>query len=275
AARGRGHRGPARPLRPREARHDQPGPVVREAVRRPPGRREGHGPEVRLLLARGCRERRGPAPHQVDDRPRRAGRPRGRLGRHRPRRGERRRAARDRVPAHRRRQGLRHEPGLVHRAPGRHRADGAALSVEASPELLEGLERWRSLEPAQQPVWPDEAKLAQVTAKLASLPPLVFAGEADVLTDKLAAAGRGEAFVLQGGDCAETFAEATADNIRNKIKTILQMAVVLTHGASLPIVKIGRMAGQYAKPRSSGTETRDGVTLPAFRGDIINGHAFT
>src|SRR5690625_3303250 len=91
----------------------------------------------------------------------------------------------------------------------------------------------------------------------------------------MAAAGRGEAFVLQGGDCAETFAELTADNIRDKIKTILQMAVVLTYGASMPIVKMGRMAGQYAKPRSSDTETRDGVTLPAYRGDIVNCHDFT
>lgn len=149
------------------------------------------------------------------------------------------------------------------------------MSVEASPELLAGLERWRELKPAQQPEWPDPEKLREVSEQLAAMPPLVFAGEADVLTDKLAAAGRGEAFVLQGGDCAESFAEATADNIRNKIKTILQMAVVLTHGASLPVVKIGRMAGQYAKPRSSATETREGVTLPAFRGDIINGHDFT
>jgi 3-deoxy-7-phosphoheptulonate synthase len=103
----------------------------------------------------------------------------------------------------------------------------------------------------------------------------VFAGEADALRAQLAAAGRGEAFLLQGGDCAETFAEATADNIRGKIMTVLQMAVVLTYGASLPVIKMGRMAGQYAKPRSSEEETRDGVTLPAFRGDIINGFEFT
>ncbi|MBC7290152.1 MAG: 3-deoxy-7-phosphoheptulonate synthase class II, partial [Actinotalea sp.] len=99
--------------------------------------------------------------------------------------------------------------------------------------------------------------------------------EADVLTTHLAAAGRGEAFLLQGGDCAETFAEATADNIRNKIKTILQMAVVLTYGGSLPVIKMGRMAGQYAKPRSSDQETRDGVTLPAYRGDAVNAYAFS
>ena len=114
-----------------------------------------------------------------------------------------------------------------------------------------------------------------MTAELASQPPLVFAGEADRLRTRMAAAGRGEAFVLQGGDCAETFAELTADNIRDKIKTILQMAVVLTYGASMPIVKMGRMAGQYAKPRSSDTETRDGLTLPAYRGDIVNCHDFT
>src|SRR5690625_7183778 len=91
----------------------------------------------------------------------------------------------------------------------------------------------------------------------------------------MAAAGRGEAFVLQGGDCAETFAELTADNIRDKIKTILQMAVVLTYGASMPIVKMGRMAGQSAKPRSSDTETSAGLTLPAYRGDLVNCHDIT
>src|SRR5659263_596133 len=106
-------------------------------------------------------------------------------------------------------------------------------------------------------------------------PPLVFAGEADQLKLRMAAAGRGEAFVLQGGDCAESFAANTADHIRHKIMTILQMAVVLTYGASLPIVKMGRMAGQYAKPRSADTEVRDGVELPAFRGDAVNDHEFT
>ncbi|MBT0994875.1 3-deoxy-7-phosphoheptulonate synthase class II [Cellulomonas sp. DKR-3] len=149
------------------------------------------------------------------------------------------------------------------------------MSVVADPAVVAGLDAWRALQPLQQPVWPDATALAQVTDKLATLPPLVFAGESDALRAQLAAAGRGEAFVLVGGDCAETFAEATADNIRNKIKTILQMAVVLTYGASMPVVKIGRMAGQYAKPRSSDTETRDGVTLPAFRGDIVNGFDFT
>lgn len=149
------------------------------------------------------------------------------------------------------------------------------MSVEAAPGVVEGLDAWRELPARQQPAWPDPEALAAVGRELAALPPLVFAGEADVLTARLAAAGRGEAFVLQGGDCAETFAEATADTIRNKIKTILQMAVVLTYGASLPVVKMGRMAGQYAKPRSADVEERDGVTLPAYRGDAINGHDFS
>ncbi|WNM25689.1 3-deoxy-7-phosphoheptulonate synthase class II [Demequina capsici] len=138
-----------------------------------------------------------------------------------------------------------------------------------------GVDSYLACEAKQQPAWPDQDALERATARLREVPPLVFAGEADVLRGHLAAAGRGEAFVLQGGDCAEIFAEATADRIRNKIKTILQMAVVLTYGASTPVIKIGRMAGQYAKPRSSDTETRDGVTLPAYRGDIVNSFAFT
>jgi len=141
--------------------------------------------------------------------------------------------------------------------------------------VLDDLDTWRDRPAKQQPQWPDAQALAEVTADLASQPPLVFAGEADTLRERLAAAARGEAFLLQGGDCAETFAELSADNIRDKIKTILQMAVVLTYGASMPIIKMGRMAGQYAKPRSSDTETRGDVTLPAYRGDIINGFEFT
>jgi len=138
-----------------------------------------------------------------------------------------------------------------------------------------GVDSYLTCEARQQPNWPDQEALARATDRLRMVPPLVFAGEADVLRGHLAAAGRGEAFVLQGGDCAEIFSEATADRIRNKIKTILQMAVVLTYGASTPVIKIGRMAGQYAKPRSSDMETRDGVTLPAYRGDIVNSSAFT
>jgi 3-deoxy-7-phosphoheptulonate synthase len=127
----------------------------------------------------------------------------------------------------------------------------------------------------QQPDWPDPAALAAVTAELAALPPLVFAGECNQLQSRLAAVAHGEAFVLQGGDCAETFAGATAEAVHAKLQTLLQMAVVLTYGASIPIVKIGRLAGQFAKPRSRDTETRDGVELPAYRGDAVNGFGFT
>jgi 3-deoxy-7-phosphoheptulonate synthase len=127
----------------------------------------------------------------------------------------------------------------------------------------------------QQPDWPDAAVLRSVVEQLRLLPPLVFAGECDQLKERLGAVARGEAFLLQGGDCAETFVDATADSIRNKIKTLLQMAVVLTYGARVPVVKVGRIAGQFAKPRSVGTETRDGVTLPSYRGDAVNGQEFT
>ncbi|MGM0385609.1 MAG: class II 3-deoxy-7-phosphoheptulonate synthase [Actinomycetota bacterium] len=147
--------------------------------------------------------------------------------------------------------------------------------MHADPQLLAKLDHWRELPRVQQPVWPDPEALRCAVAELAASPPLVFAGEADHLKERMAAAGRGEAFVLQGGDCAESFAANTADHIRRKVETILQMAVVLTYGASLPVVKMGRMAGQYAKPRSSDTEVRDGVELPAFRGDAVNGHEFT
>ena len=127
----------------------------------------------------------------------------------------------------------------------------------------------------QQPTWPDASALGSAVAELAAYPPLVFAGECDVLRTRMAAAARGEAFVLMGGDCAETFESATANNIRERIKTILQMAAVLTYGASVPVVKVGRMAGQYAKPRSADLETRAGVSLPAYRGDMVNDFAFT
>ena len=110
---------------------------------------------------------------------------------------------------------------------------------------------------------------------LESLPPLVFAGECDQLRERLASVARGEAFLLQGGDCAETFVGATADGIRGKLRTLLQMAVVLTYAASVPVVKVGRMAGQFAKPRSAATEIRDGVELPVYRGDAVNGIEFT
>lgn len=134
---------------------------------------------------------------------------------------------------------------------------------------------WPDLPARQQPSWPDVDELAAAQNSLATYPPLVFAGECDVLMERLAQASRGEAFVLVGGDCAETFASATADNIRDRVKTILQMAAVLTYGASMPVVKIGRMAGQYAKPRSKETEARGGQELPAYRGDMVNDFAYT
>ncbi|HWH25927.1 MAG TPA: 3-deoxy-7-phosphoheptulonate synthase class II [Pseudolysinimonas sp.] len=141
--------------------------------------------------------------------------------------------------------------------------------------MIAGLDYWRELPIKQQPSWPDQAAVAAASAEIAALPPLIFAGEVDILRERLAQAARGQAFLLQGGDCAETFAGATADQIRNRVKTLLQMAVVLTYGASMPVVKMGRMAGQFAKPRSSETETRGDVTLPAYRGDIVNGYDFT
>ena len=145
----------------------------------------------------------------------------------------------------------------------------------ADSATLAGLDAWRDLPIKQQPDWQDRDEVARASATLAGLPPLVFAGEVDTLRSRLADAAAGHAFLLQGGDCAETFAGATADQIRNRVKTVLQMAVVLTYAAEMPVIKMGRMAGQFAKPRSSDTETRDGVTLPAYRGDIVNGYDFT
>ena len=147
--------------------------------------------------------------------------------------------------------------------------------VIADPSVIAGLDNYRNLVAAQQPTWPDQKKLEEVKAILATYPPLVFAGEVDILKSRLAQAASGRAFLLQGGDCAETFADATADRIRNRVKTMLQMAVVLTYGASMPVVKMGRMAGQFAKPRTSDTETREGLELPAYRGDAVNGYDFT
>lgn len=149
------------------------------------------------------------------------------------------------------------------------------MSVTHDSDISAGLDNWRSLTALQQPTWPDAQELKSATERLAKLPPLVFAGEADGLKKHLAAAQRGEAFLLQGGDCAEIFSDATADRISNRIKTILQMAVVLTYGGSMPIIKMGRMAGQFAKPRSSDEETIDGVTLPCYRGDAVNEFEFT
>ncbi|MET0137510.1 MAG: 3-deoxy-7-phosphoheptulonate synthase class II, partial [Sphingobium sp.] len=136
-------------------------------------------------------------------------------------------------------------------------------------------ESWRNQEGRQMPHYPDAAALAAAEKELAGQPPLVFAGEARNLKADLAKVANGEAFLLQGGDCAESFAEFHADNIRDSFRVILQMAVVLTYASKLPVVKVGRMAGQFAKPRSADTETIGGVELASYRGDIINDIAFT
>ena len=133
---------------------------------------------------------------------------------------------------------------------------------------------WRAMPAAQQPEWPDPDALEQALDRLRRLPPLVFAGEARALRDSLAAVGDGRAVLLQAGDCAESF-EFSANSIRDKLRVILQMAVVMTYGSGVPVVKVGRIAGQFAKPRSSATEIRDGVELPSFRGHIINDPGFS
>ena len=134
---------------------------------------------------------------------------------------------------------------------------------------------WRNKPRIQMPDYTDAAALSAVEAQLSQYPLLVFAGEARRLKTQLAAASRGEAFLLQGGDCAEAFDQFNSDSIRDTFKVMLQMAMVLTYGAKVPVVKVGRMAGQFAKPRSANTETIGGVELPSYRGDIINGLDFT
>ena len=127
----------------------------------------------------------------------------------------------------------------------------------------------------QQPRYADAARLAQVIDELSRLPPIVVSWEVDQLKAELAAAQRGERFLLQGGDCAEGFADCESATIARKLKILLQMSLVLLYGLKKPVIRVGRMAGQYAKPRSADTETRDGVTLPSYRGDIVNRAAFT
>ncbi len=134
---------------------------------------------------------------------------------------------------------------------------------------------WQHFPAQQQPVYRDAAALKHVVTELSALPPIVVSWEIEALKQQIAAAQRGERFVLQGGDCAEVFSECDSDLIAKKLKILLQMSLVLVHGLKKPIVRIGRMAGQYAKPRSADTETRDGVTLPSYRGDIVNRPAFT
>ncbi|MGL5856892.1 MAG: class II 3-deoxy-7-phosphoheptulonate synthase [Angustibacter sp.] len=157
--------------------------------------------------------------------------------------------------------------------------DPALSQSSGSPASVPSLAQLHALGAAQQPTYPDRAAVDATVRRLRTMPPLVFAGECDDLKGKLAQVARGEAFVLQGGDCAETFAGITADNVRAKLRVLLQMAVVLTYAASVPVVKLGRLAGQYAKPRSSDTETRSTpegeITLPAYRGDAVNGYDFT
>src|SRR5262249_25087374 len=133
---------------------------------------------------------------------------------------------------------------------------------------------WRSKPAAQLPAYPDATALARVEHDLRRVPPLVFAGEARRLTAALGRVAEGKGFLLQGGDCAESFAEFHPDTIRDSFRVLLQMAAVLTFGAGCPVVKVGRIAGQFAKPRSEATETLGGVTLPSYRGDIVNGLAF-
>lgn len=134
---------------------------------------------------------------------------------------------------------------------------------------------WRTCDRIQMPDYPDLDALRVVETQLAKYPPLVFAGEVRALKRKLGAAAKGQAFLLQGGDCAESFSEFTADSIRDTFKVLLQMAIVLTYGAKVPVVKVGRMAGQFAKPRSAPTEKIGTEELPSYRGDIINGFEFT
>jgi 3-deoxy-7-phosphoheptulonate synthase len=134
---------------------------------------------------------------------------------------------------------------------------------------------WQALSARQQPTYPDKVALERAIGDLSRLPPIVTSWEIEALKDQIALAQNGDAFVLQGGDCAETFDECTSENIVAKLKILLQMSLVMLHGLKKPVVRVGRMAGQYAKPRSADTETRDGVTLPSFRGDLVNRSAFT
>jgi 3-deoxy-7-phosphoheptulonate synthase len=147
------------------------------------------------------------------------------------------------------------------------------MNAPTSPQSQREL-NWPDLPAHQQPPWPDQAALDQAVAELRHLPPLVFAGECDQLLGRLAAASAGQAFVLMGGDCAETFEANTADSIRARLQTVLQMSVILTYAASLPVVKVGRLAGQYFKPRSKPLESRDGVELTTYFGDAVNSIEF-
>jgi 3-deoxy-7-phosphoheptulonate synthase len=141
------------------------------------------------------------------------------------------------------------------------------VSLPDPADLVPGLDRWRDLPAAQQPQWPDRPALDAVLGTLSSVPPIVAPAEVDTLRSQLADVAKGKAFLLQGGDCAETFDLNTEPHLQSTTRTLLQMAVVLTYGASVPVVKVGRVAGQYAKPRSSDT---DALGLPSYRGDMVN-----
>ena len=154
-----------------------------------------------------------------------------------------------------------------------HSADRTLQAVNLPEQWHPG--SWRSRPALQMPVYPDEVALAEVQDELRQLPPLVTSREILALKQQLAEAQEGRRFLLQGGDCAENFAECSSEIISNRLKVLLQMSLVLVHGMKLPVVRVGRFAGQYAKPRSAGTEARDGVELPSYRGDIVNGPAFT
>src|ERR1700760_1746014 len=134
---------------------------------------------------------------------------------------------------------------------------------------------WQTRVAQQQPTYSDPASLERSVAHLSRLPPIVVSWEIEALRERLAAAQHGQAFLLQGGDCAETFADCESDQIAKKLKILLQMSIVLLHGLKKPVIRVGRMAGQYAKPRSADNETRNGVTLPAYRGDLVNQPDFT
>ncbi len=154
-----------------------------------------------------------------------------------------------------------------------HSADRTLQAVNLPEQWHPG--SWRSRPALQMPVYPDEVALAEVQDELRQLPPLVTSREILALKQQLAEAQEGRRFLLQGGDCAENFGECSSEIISNRLKVLLQMSLVLVHGMKLPVVRVGRFAGQYAKPRSAGTEVRDGVELPSYRGDIVNGPAFT
>jgi 3-deoxy-7-phosphoheptulonate synthase len=148
------------------------------------------------------------------------------------------------------------------------------VSAEPLPDLEWEPSSWRRFPAAQQPEWPDLDALERALAEVRRMPPLVFAGEARTLRSSLAQVSAGDGFLLHAGDCAESFADFSADNIRDKLKLILQMSVALTYSTGVPTLKVGRIAGQFAKPRSAPTEKRDGLELPSFRGDMVNDFAF-